>query len=123
MQTPPILHHYTCDHALPRILACGELRPGIDGVLWLTDMAVPNRQALGLTSHTLTCDRLANRLDVSVDPRLVMWWMVFRRDCLANGHRAYVEARESAPGARPMHWWVAAWPIPLKARHASPSVN
>jgi len=107
-------YHYTCDHG--RRLITGTIVPADslgrypnDGpwiYAWFTDLSRPNRAALGLTSHTLTCDRTAYRYRVT-DGRDLIHWTHVRRD------HAWAEELESAPGARLMHWWVARHPVPV----------
>jgi hypothetical protein len=106
----PTLWHYTCDHGLAGIgKPYGWARPFSDGVVWLTDLDAPVPDALGLTSHLLTCDRTAHRYRVvdawAASPWMEMrpYWDPVRRDAL-----------EAAPGAMPRHWWVS--PVPVRVR-------
>jgi hypothetical protein len=108
------LYHFTCAHAAPLIRQCGELRPhpqvllaGV-GLVWLTDLDAPNRYAIGLTSHSLPCDRMAHRFEVDVEEPLR--WVDYLREMPFEVKRA---ARQLAvaPGTRPMHWYVSAEPI------------
>ena len=92
------LYHFTCACSVKRInQQGGVLRPivpwatldkalGRDGptglagaptVLWLTDMDVPNVQALGLSSTMLRCDRTEYRYVVETGPRdpVMPWWL------------------------------------------------
>ena len=126
--TIPQLFHYTCEHGQTAILLDGEvLRPGNDGFVWLTDLDYPFRDALGLTSNTLRCDRTKYRFDVDMvelDPNDVIPWWVLRRevDPLA------VRQLESARGAMPMHWWLVVEPVkahfaPGKGRISAPAVG
>ena len=117
----PPLWHYTCDHGRAGIdvdrsmfgcvvrplrdLAGRDDLPELTRWAWFTDMARPDRDALGLTSHTLNCDRLAHRYRV-LSGQIYPWTTVRR---LAN--RAERQALESAPGARPRHWFVARQPV------------
>jgi hypothetical protein len=102
------LYHYTCSHAYPLIQKDGLLRPGPDGLVWLTDIAPPApRLALGLTSYMLKCDRLAHVFVVEeVDS--VVWWMEFRKQC-----PAWLLEKETCPGVMPMHWFVSTEPVPV----------
>jgi hypothetical protein len=66
------LWHYTCQHGRDRIGKRGELRPNahpwlplLGRVIWLTDDPTPTRDAVGLTSTTLTCDRMQYRYRVT----------------------------------------------------------
>jgi hypothetical protein len=106
------LFHFTCDHGAEGIRESGviqihrapfELAPA---VLWLTDLEVPNRNGLGLTSKILSCDRTAHRFEVK-NPRAVFHWNEAKRLYFP---REQVEALESTPGAMPMHWYVSGIP-------------
>lgn len=104
----PTLYHYTCEHGYQGIGAspAGVLLPNA-GLVWLTDLDVPVREALGLTSHTLSCDRTAYRYRAIAALAHVRPWSQARRSV----PRDVREALESAPGVLPMHWWVSAWPV------------
>lgn len=106
------LAHYTCVHGRKGIGDIGELHPGPDGFVWLTDMLTPNRDALGLTMHYTTCDRTRYRYRVTVEPDQagIVHWPVIRRRLPA----LYVETIEGTTGARPMHWWVSTKPVPVR---------
>jgi hypothetical protein len=73
------LYHYTCEHAARELGYRGMLRPNVhpllDGarLVWLTDMDVPDRFGLGLTSDSLSCDRLNFRY-VAVDVNDAVRW-------------------------------------------------
>lgn len=105
------LYHYTCSHAAPLIVTDGFLRthpqPQLVGesLIWLTDMEWPDRLALGLTSHTLRCDRTEWRVTVDTDAQR---WAKYARSLA----RILRHGLEWAPGARPMHWWVATENVP-----------
>ena len=112
------LWHYTCDHGRAGIGDRGYLVPGVmltDRVanlpcsryVWLTDLAVPIRDALGLTGLIVKCDRVAHRYRVW-DETTVRRWVDVARDV----PRAIRENLESAPGARPAHWYVSEEPVP-----------
>ena len=108
------LWHFTCaDHGLPGIRETGELRPNELAALplvWLTDLAVPSRDALGLTSWSLSCDRTEVRVPVPAHPAIEPWW-TWRR---AHPElRPWAELLEAALGARPAHWLVSASPLPI----------
>lgn len=106
-----VLYHFTCEDAFEPILLDGFLRPGHDGLVWLTDLPHAPRTALGLTSYSLSCDRMAHRVLVRQSADTV-WWMKFRRMCLPAA-KDVITGLESAPGVMPMHWWVSWKPVPL----------
>jgi hypothetical protein len=117
------LYHYTCQHGRDAIgeagtlLAPEQVQPGhaarlpphmreLSWFIWLTDLDVPHRDALGLTSHSLACDRTRYRYRVA-DTSHARRWTQLRSSC----HPGMVEALESAPGAMPAHWWIATHPV------------
>lgn len=120
--------HYTCTHGLRGIGEEGKVMPmfrymsrGIVDELgehrwmafvsWFTDLDVPDRNGLGLTSNTLKnkCDRTRYRYIVEDDTWLRRWVM-HARDIAP---RQDIHTLNSAPGALPMHWWVSAEPVPV----------
>ena len=111
------LYHYTCDHGrralgdecvlLPAAARIEDTGPWTGELVWLTDLAHPHREGLGLTSHILDCDRTAHRYRV-LPGALVDRWTTFARG-LPRGYR---ESVEGAPGAMPAHWWVAVAGVP-----------
>lgn len=111
------LYHYTCLHSEPDIRREGRLipwsQPMLDGLhlIWLTDMAWPDREGLGLTSLTLQCDRAQWRVTVDAQPQR---WVDFART-LPTKLRPARRALEFAPGALPMHWWVSEVGLPALA--------
>jgi len=107
--TRPI-YHYTClDHGAPGIARDGYLRPGLDGLVWMTDLDEPHREALGLTMHVTRCDRTARRFEVA-SVQAVAWTEV-RREMAP----AYVRALELAPGVMPRHWYISRSPVQVIA--------
>lgn len=95
-------YHYTCDDRAKKIGRAGRIKPGGSPYAWFTDLARPNRDALGLTMNYIACDRTTNRYRVVEDALLIPWRDV-RRSCDPD----WVALLESSPGARPMHWWVS----------------
>lgn len=110
------LYHYTCDHGSEKIARSGQLLPNGHPwlpvpVIWLTDMERPDREALGLTSQTIRCDRTAWR--VSVDTDEADPWHVF-----ARRYRVSRSVREELEfGRLPMAWFVSLDPIPVDLRN------
>lgn len=103
------LYHYCCRCSAQQITNRGFLRPsgasffGVD-LVWLTDRPVPDRAGLGLTSHTLKCDRLERQYIVDGADGEVEPWLTsdarqrLRRD---DGLREFEE------GHCPETWWIA----------------
>lgn len=112
------LYHYTCDHGHQAIGAAGSILPGARltdrptpwpaRFVWLTDLERPLRQALGLTSYVLSCDRTRFRYRATDTSMVAPWWAVAR-----HLPREVREELEGAVGARPAHWYVSAEPVPV----------
>lgn len=127
MASVEALWHYTCEHGDRAIVETayragsvgpGLIKPGADGLLWATDLDAAGgsgmvdsmlRDALGLTSHSLACDRMAYRWrldDLSVVAYFRPWVEV--RRVIDPARRAAVEA---APGVLLRHWFVSMTPV------------
>lgn len=120
-----ILYHYTDDKGHELIGDDGEIVPlgllldkkqarylpmwgrEMLALVWLTDLDVPHKEALGLTSYTLDADRTAHRYRVT-GGRSVPWLSIRR---LFDPRM--VNHLESATGALPAHWYVAVAPVPV----------
>jgi hypothetical protein len=100
--TEPTLYHYTCDDGRRGIGDEGLLRPHSHNVVWLTDLDAPIREALGLTSYHLKCDRTKHRYRATDTSTCVRW--------VDYEHRSRSIEIE---GTRPMHWWVSPEPVPV----------
>lgn len=104
------LYHYACAHAAPQIRRSGVIRPNPVARLrlaWFTDLRVADRQALGLTSHMLACDRTEYRFTVAPADNL-LWWPDW---CRANGLGwRQRDLYEGTTDAQPGHWWVSSEP-------------
>lgn len=104
------LYHYTCGHVAKRVTRRGFLKPTpqptIGGIplLWLTDMDPPVRDALGLTSISLQCDRMDYRYIVDTEDA-VSWPVAAERFVRI---RARLETQD---GVRPERWFVATRPV------------
>lgn len=113
------LYHYTCDHGFnaigrtgvivpARLLTSNDLADWLPAQFaWMTDMAYPDREALGLTSQVLKCDRTAHRYRVT-DEENVVSWVTARK---AFRHAASVI--ENVPGVRVRHWYVSLEAVPV----------
>lgn len=106
------LWHYTCGHNFDAIRDDGFLRPGLDGLVWLTDLHPAPRLALGLTSYMLSCDRMEHVFPVLPTPDVVRWVDYPLRDRL-----------KELPGTMPMHWWVSERRVQLGNYQADTSVS
>lgn len=116
-----VLYHYTCDHGWSGIRDAGVVRPNAHPLLahplsWWTDLDAPLREALGLTSHILSCDRARYRVKVVLpEAPTIVWWPRWARGHVPPRIREYLE---SAPGAAPAHWYVANQPVPVMVEAA-----
>lgn len=88
------------DHPLPVMLSLS----------WFTDLAEPDRFALGLTSTIIRCDRTENAFRVT-DASTIWRWVDFMRENLTKEER-YV-ARRALPGL-PLHWYVSTADVPVE---------
>jgi hypothetical protein len=106
------LYHYCCSHSLKGIRRDGFLKPhrqvalGDVELVWLTDLEVPDRLALGLTSRRLHCDRTKHRVEVDAE---AIHWPRYARQLPLELRRPL----ELATGARPMHWYVSEHSVPV----------
>lgn len=101
------LYHYTCDHSVERIRRDGFLRPNRHPSLgarlvWLTDLDTPDRDALGLTSQFITCDRTKHRFTVADESFVVPWTEWAREHKVSHLVRDYLEQF-----GLPRHWFVS----------------
>lgn len=101
------LWHYTCDHGRRHIGDVGALQPN-RGRVWLTDLAEPDRDALGLTMRLLTCDRTQHRYRVLDDAGAVPYHAVRLAEFTAD-QRDELETG----GGLLRHWWIATTPVPV----------
>lgn len=109
--TTATLWHYTCHHRAKLIGRRGVLRPHLHPLLddipvvWLTDLAVPDVDGLGLTSTTLRCDRTEVRYRV-IEGHAIPWreWrMTLRVDPVTISELTF--------GRRSRHWFVSTGPV------------
>lgn len=100
------LYHYTCMHSAYSIKLDGfTLRPGLDGYLWLTDLDIPDRRGLGLTSYMLKCDRTQFRFAVD-EPVEVDRWLAVRKSFPVE----LVRLLEASPHVLLAHWYLTTRP-------------
>lgn len=111
----PALWHYTCRHGADGISESGGVllpmpQPFLGGrpLVWVTSHPEASRDALGLTSRFIVCDRMETLWRVD-DPHDCWPWIT------------WVAARGADPrtvaalevGRRPSYWWVSE--VPLRA--------
>lgn len=126
------LFHYCCGHSARGIDLARMVLPGLDwsaydmrcaewcepasgladapAVVWLTDMAEPDRDALGLTSHMLSCDRTEFRYTVRAAGALA--WLDFAREHGANPEWLSILHE----GRAPERWFVSIEPCRVLSR-------
>jgi hypothetical protein len=110
---PSVLYHYTCrQHGEPGIRDTMMLYPHSHPLLrmtltWFTDLAYPDRWALGLTNTTLCCDRTQVRVSVAASASMQPWHWFARQqqDRIPPVMRDVLEQ-----DGMPMHWWVSPAP-------------
>lgn len=120
----PALIHRTCSHHAAAIAADGFVKPmpqpaGSDLSWWsdLTGQDETIRAALGLTSLTLSCDRMEHGF-VSLAPTRRLFlrpWTAARLGYIAW---PWLQELGEAPGAMPAHWWVATHPVAVSSMSA-----
>jgi hypothetical protein len=114
--TPQILFHFTCRHAVDGILAAGTLQPNKHPFLnnreliWLTDLATPDRLGLGLTANYIRCNRTEYRAMVARTDRIEPWGAWAHRHQVPRAIRDELEV-----DALPAHWYVATRALPILA--------
>lgn len=111
---PRALYHFTCDRGRAGIAASGLMvwprkRLGTKPLAWFTDLAAPSREALGLTSTVLSCDRMRYRFRLVRGPKLVPWSEYLQTATAED--RELAEMLAMAPGAQPEHWFVSPTPV------------
>jgi hypothetical protein len=104
----PTLWHFTCEHAYRSLGNGGVLKPNrhplmpeLGNVIWLTEESWPERDAVGLTSDYISCDRMAYRYRI-VDSDARPWGAY--RHLVLTTVRMDLEAY-----AQPHTWWLATW--------------
>lgn len=108
-----MLYHFTCADGARGIRRDGLIIPNRHPILageplvWLTGDPRAPRRSLGLSSHILSCDRMAHRFDV--EPIYALHWSIAR----VRYDAAAVRSLEAARGVRPSSWWVTWHPIAI----------
>lgn len=106
------LFHFTCEHGWSALGKRGRLRSqmahpllGCD-VVWLTTEGAPDREATGLSMHTISCDRMRYRYIVT-DIAACRPWLTSPERAVAP--RLHVQDLESF--GDPEHWWITDRPV------------
>jgi len=106
------LYHFTCRHRAEMIGVHGQLEPNpqpyLAGrpVVWATDLYVADRDALGLTSETLACDRTEVRYQITEPDAFEPWTSWWPRKVAPDA-----VSQLTYPPRRPRHWYVAVCPV------------
>ena len=110
------LYHFTCSHGYSSIGSAGLLRPMTQvampvpyRLVWLTDLDVCDKRALGLQSEiVLTCDRSEYRYRVDDDGDVETF------DEWADSVHLDRSFRSALMfGRKPRHWFVSMFPVPV----------
>jgi hypothetical protein len=106
------LWHFTCADGHAGIQRSGMVYPmatlttkpvgGLGHFAWFTDLAEPDREALGLTSVTLSCDRTTHRYRV-LSTFGVFWWPL-------GGNPEWTALLTGDPS----HWWASRTGVPVE---------
>lgn len=99
--TPAPLWHYTCEHGRLGIGTRGYLRPGADGFVWLTDLDAPYRDALGLSSVLIACDRTRHRYRIADGADVIPF-----TDARHTLDPVRWHALVNIPGGMVRHWYI-----------------
>jgi hypothetical protein len=117
MPQPEALYHWSCSHSAFLIRNTHRVIPNL-GRSWWTDIdgrGKHNRDALGLTSKFIACDRMAYKCKVHPDDMyLLIPWAKHVEDLDLSP--AFV-ATLTGPKTRPERWWVATQPVRVISIH------
>lgn len=115
MSEPVVLYHYCCEHSRREIGRYGTLipKPQLWGgsLVWLTDMAEPDAEGLGLTSHIQPCDRLEYRYVVRLE---CTRWMRSHSRALFKATQGGIALAWFEHGRMPERWWVSDTAVPAR---------
>lgn len=110
--------HWTCSHRVVRIADEGILRPHVQPMLgntpliWFTSSRYASREALGLSSNRLSCDRMEHLAEVvPEDLPLVHTWAALKREPWFAPFLPGAQYLEATRGTRPILWGVATEPV------------
>ena len=112
---PRKLFHFTCDHGLRGLGRTGRVRPRLQPFVnltlaWFTDLPDPEPEEVGLTSSTLSCNRLEYRYTVDDETDIVPWLDVVRTVPVDPAFWSTFHL----PPAQPDHWFVSFVPVPVR---------
>lgn len=115
---PVTYWHWTCSHRAAKIAATGVLQPNPHPVLrdlpitWLTTSRLATRAALGLSSKTLSCDRMSHLFQVEeADEPLVLSWTELKAEPAFEDYLPMARRLEAVRGTRPVVWAVTLEPV------------
>lgn len=80
-------------------------------LIWLSDLAFPTPQMLGLTAFMLKCNRM--EWVIEVETEVAVPWTVWAHNHAVPFHIRM--ALDGAPGAAPHRWWVSEVPLDVVA--------
>jgi len=109
VSAPEVLYHFTCADGHRAI---GEHKPVLRPqtrlwpFIWLTTEAVPDFEATGLLSVTLTCDRTEHRYRVTRTALCVPWLGSQQRSAVDPDFLNLLEQFGD-----PEHWWLSPGPV------------
>lgn len=109
----PQLYHFTCDKGARLIgrYNCLIIPQGAHPVCgwslaWFTTETAPDREATGLTSALVTCDRMAFRYTITDPSPCVPWTGSRWQEETPAAFRRVMEKHGDAE-----HWWVSDRPV------------
>lgn len=116
----PQLWHRTCSHAADSLGNHGELDPtktaiiaGLGQIVWLSTNPDATRWDLGITSHTLDCDRMEYLYRSSGPNRAVPWAAARLRIPIMT--RWLLEHDVHTKAERPhATWWISFRPVNVR---------
>lgn len=109
------LFHFTCDHGLKGMGRAGFVRPRLQPFVgltlaWFTDLPDPQPEEVGLTSRTLSCDRLEYRYTVEDETDVRPWLDIVKTVPVDPAFWSTFHL----PPAQPDHWFVSFAPVPVR---------
>jgi hypothetical protein len=123
------LYHFTCDHSyrhigrynallIPQDIGGPHPLTGLPPLLWFTDEPHPDRERTGLSSVTITCDRMAHRYIIDDWAACQSWMGSYWRGQVPADALEVLEYREAGFEPSTGHWWVSDQIVPARWDHA-----